>query len=80
MENKNTVKELFSIELSYLEASTNLPDFHLFALFDKKNWKFQKIMEGIECIEAESDLFETYGIWNESCSSKIFLPISQYAP
>ena len=36
MENKNTVKELISIELSDLEASTNLPDFQLFALFIKK--------------------------------------------
>ena len=32
----------------------------------------EKIMAGIEFIETESDLLETYGIWNERCSSKIF--------
>jgi superfamily II DNA helicase RecQ len=39
-----------------------------------------KMMEGIEYIETESDLLLTYGIWDEDISSKIFGLISTYAP
>lgn len=39
-----------------------------------------KMMEGIEYIETESDLLLTYGIWDEDLSSKIFGLISAHAP
>lgn len=37
-------------------------------------------MEGVEYIESESDPLDTYGIWDETCSSNIFSYISKYAP
>ena len=48
--------------------------------FSNENNLLQKIMEGIEYIEKESDLLNTFGIWDETCSSKIFSFITQYAP
>lgn len=39
-----------------------------------------KIMEGIEYLETESDLLLTYGIWDEDICSNIFELISTYAP
>ena len=79
--NKIMLEELISNEL-YHEIDHNISDSLM--LFSHPVQQLQvhdlveKIMAGIEFIETESDLLETYGIWNEQCSSKIFF-ISDYA-
>ena len=39
----------------------------------------QKVMEGTEFMKTESDMLDTFGIWDETCSSKIFSLITHYA-
>lgn len=39
-----------------------------------------KIVDGVEYIATESDLLESYGVWDETCSSRIFSVITTHAP
>ena len=78
-ENKAVLEELIFSELNEFEAHTSLPAEMLFSFSDEKN-VLEKIMEGIDYIETESDLLDDYQIWNETFSSKIFSFISKYAP
>lgn len=78
-ENKAVLEELIFSELTEFEAHTSLPGEMLFSFSHEKN-ALQKIMEGIDYIETESDLLDDFKIWNETCSSKIFSFISKYAP
>ena len=39
----------------------------------------QKLMEGTEFMKTESDMLDTFGIWDETCSWKIFSLITYYA-
>ena len=79
-ENKAVIEELiFSAELNEFESHTSLPGEMLYSFSHEKN-VFQKVMEGIDYTETESDLLDDYKIWNETCSSKIFSFISKYAP
>lgn len=39
-----------------------------------------KIVDGVEYIATESDLLESYGVWDETCSSRIFSIITTHAP
>jgi len=78
-ENKALLEELIFSELNEFEAHTSLPGEILFSFSHEKN-VFQKIMEGIEYIETESDLLDDFKIWNETCSSKMFAFISKHAP
>lgn len=71
-ENKAVLEELIFSELNEFEAPTSLPGEMLFSFSHEQN-VLQKIMEGIDYIETESDLLDDYKIWNETCSSKIFL-------
>jgi len=73
------LEELIFSELSEFETPTNFTGVTLFSFTCEKNL-LQKIMEGIEFIENESDLLDTYGIWDETCSSKVFSFITKYAP
>lgn len=66
------LEELIFSELNEFEAPTSLPGEMLFSFSHEQN-VLQKIMEGIDYIETESDLLDDYKIWNETCSSKIFL-------
>lgn len=76
---KAVLEELIFSELNQFEAHTTLPGEMLFSFSCEQNI-LQKIMEGIDYIETESDLLDDYKIWNETCSSKIFSFISKYAP
>ena len=78
-ENKAALEELIFSELNEFEAHTSLPGEMLFSFSHEKN-VLQKIIEGIDYIETESDLLDDYKIWNETCSSEIFSFISKYAP
>ena len=78
-ENKAVLEELIFTELNEFEAHTSLPGEMLFSFSHEQN-VLQKIMEGIDYIETESDLLDDYKIWNETCSAKIFSFISKYAP
>ena len=73
------LEELIFSELDEFEALTSLPGEMLFSFSHEKN-VLEKIMEGIDYIETESDLLDDYNIWNENCSAKIFSFISKYAP
>lgn len=37
-----------------------------------------KVMEGVEFIASEADLLKSFGIWDETCSSRIFSLISEH--
>ena len=78
-DNKTVLEELIFSELNEFETPTNFTGVTLFSFTCEKNL-LQKIMEGIEFIEKESDLLDTYGIWDETCSSKVFSFITKYAP
>ena len=78
-DSKTVLNELISSELRDFEAQSNFTSLMLFSISNENNL-LQKIMEGIEYIEKESDLLNTYGIWDETYSSKIFSFITQYAP
>ena len=77
--NKTVLEELIFSELSEFEAHSNFSGAMLFSFGDDKNL-LRKIMEGIEHIETESDLLDTFGVWDETCSRKIFSFVTQYAP
>ena len=79
VDNKTVLKELISNELRDFEVQTNSTRLMLFTFSNETNLP-QQIMEGIEYIETELDLLDTYGIWGETCSSKIFSFITHYAP
>jgi len=80
-ENYETLKELITNELSnpLAEDIGSECGAELFCLPTETDL-VEKIIDGIESIETESDLLINYGIWNENCSSKVFHLISQYAP
>jgi len=78
-DNKTVLEELNFSELNEFETPTDFTGATLFSFTCEKNL-IQKIMEGIEFIETESDLLDTCGIWDETCSSKIFFFITKYAP
>jgi len=78
-DNKTVLEELNFSELNEFETPTNFTGATLFSFTCEKNL-LQKIMEGVEFIETESDLLDTYAIWDETCSSKIFFFITKYAP
>ena len=77
--NKPVLEGLISSEITYFEALNNLTGLMLFTYKSESNLA-QKIMEGIEFIKTEPDLLDTFGIWDETCSSKIFSLITHYAP
>ena len=77
--NKTVLEELIFSELSEFEAHSDFSGAMLFSFGDDKNL-LRKIMEGIEHIETESDLLDTFGVWDETCSRKIFSFVTQYAP
>ena len=37
-----------------------------------------KVMEGVEYTESETDFLRTFGIWDEICTSQIFLLICKH--
>ena len=78
-DNKTVLEELTYSELVDFEAKANSTGMMLFSFSNQENL-LQRIMKGIEFIRTESDLLDTYGIWDETCSSKVFSFISQYAP
>lgn len=77
--NKPVLEGLISSEITYFEALNDLTGLMLFTYKSESNLA-QKIMEGIEFIKTEPDLLDTFGIWDETCSSKIFSLITHYAP
>ena len=77
--NEPVLEGLISSEITYFEALTDLSGLILFTYKSESNLA-QKIMEGIELIKTESDLLDTFGIWDETCSSKVFSLITHYAP
>ena len=77
--NKPVLEGLISSEITYFEALNNLTGLMLFTYKSESNLA-QKSMEGIEFIKTEPDLLDTFGIWDETCSSKIFSLITHYAP
>lgn len=68
---KSVLEELIFTELNEFETHANLNSAMLFSFSNEEN-TLRMIMEGIEYIETESDLLNTYGIWDETFSSKIF--------
>ena len=78
-DNKTVLEELTHSVLVDFEAKPDSTGMMLLCFSNQENL-LQRIMKGIEFIRTESDLLDTYGIWDETCSSKIFSFISQYAP
>ena len=68
-------------QLEKLDDSIKAKEIRLFDCRSPNNKDLaDKIMEGIEFIETAADLLDTYGIWDEICSSQIFSLISIHAP
>lgn len=79
--NKIMLEELISNELCLNATDNNISDCLMLSSPPVQlDDLVEKIMAGIEYIETELDLLETYGIWNENCSLNIFSFISKYAP
>ena len=77
--NKTILEELIFSELFDQETHITSDSVMLFTSPVEADLA-RKIINGIEYIQTESDLLETYGLWNETCSSNIFSLISKYAP
>ena len=80
-DDKSVLKELVLSELKEFDCNSKACGVELFdcSISDDGNIA-GKILEGIEFIKTEADLLETYGIWDETCSSRIFYHITKYAP
>ena len=74
------MEDFISKELSDFQAETSFANIMLFCNPCIEGDLAKKIIEGIEHISTESDLFYDYGIWNETYSLNIFLLISRFAP
>lgn len=79
-DDKTILEELILSELNNFDNNIKASGIVLFdcSFSDDKNL-VGKIIEGIEFIKTEADLLETYGIWDETCSSNIFSLIAKYA-
>lgn len=79
--NIGILKELIFNELKEMENEIEVSGMVLFdyGFLEDKNLA-DKIVDGVEFIKTEADLLDTYGIWNETCSSQIFSHITSYAP
>ena len=80
-ENKDILNELILLELDDFQIDVETIGMSLFDCGAADNkCLVEKIIKGIECIKTESDLLETYSIWNEQCSFRIISLIDRYAP
>lgn len=79
--NKGILKELILNELKEMKNDIEESGMILFdcGFLEDKNLA-DKIINGVEFIKTEADLLDTYGIWNETCSSQIFSHLTNYAP
>ena len=79
--NKTILEELILSELNDFDNNMEASGIALFngsSSVDKN--LVSRIIEGIQFIKSEAARLETYGLWDETCSSRIFFHIMKYAP